>query len=130
MGLVGHGSNQDLGQKMSRLADMAATSESTPQVGGRAQRRRRRPWGEMRRAIETVLGSAGEMRARDVHLAVQQVLGEAVTPSSVKNCLAANSRGTAAPFVRVGAGATDSSDGHAARQKVASDFSGPCAETA
>ena len=58
----------------------------------------------MRRAIEAVLGSAGEMRARDTHLAVEQMLGQHITASSVKNCLAANSEGTAPSFIRVGRG--------------------------
>jgi hypothetical protein len=89
---------------MSVIASVAATAESQPRAGGRAQRRQRRPWGEMRRGIETVLGSANEMRACDIHVAVEQLLGQDVTASSVKNCLAANSRCTAPSFVRVGRG--------------------------
>jgi hypothetical protein len=104
MGLVGQGSNQDFAQAMAAIASGAATAKAQPRSSGRAHRRRRRPWGEMRRAIETVLGSAGEMRACEIHLAVEQMLGQRVTASSVKNCLAANSQGTAPPFVRVGCG--------------------------
>ena len=101
MGLVGQGSNRDLNEKMRAIASTAATAKSKRRASRRTQRRRRRPWGEMRRAIETVLGSAGEMRACDIHLAVEQMLGQHVTASSVKNCLAANSQGTAPSFVRV-----------------------------
>jgi hypothetical protein len=104
MGLVGQGSNRELREKMSMVASVAGTAESQPRAGGRAQRRQRRPWGEMRSAIEMVLGSAGEMRACDIHLAVEQLLGQDVTASSVKNCLAANSQGAAPSFVRVGRG--------------------------
>lgn len=104
MGLVGQGSNRDLSEKMSMIAAVPATAESKPGAGGRTQRRRRRPWGEVRRAIETLLGTAGAMRACDIHVAVEQMLGQDVTTSSVKNCLAANSQGPAPSFVRVGRG--------------------------
>jgi hypothetical protein len=104
MDLVGQGSNRDLSQKMTAIASTAATAKSKPRSSDRVQHRRRRPWGETRRAIETVLGSAGELRACEIHLAVEQMLGKRVPASSVKNCLAANSRGTAPPFVRVGRG--------------------------
>jgi hypothetical protein len=42
----------------------------------------------MTKAITTVLGGADELRGRDIHVAVEVVLGQAVSPSSVKNCLA------------------------------------------
>jgi hypothetical protein len=58
----------------------------------------------MRRAIETLLGNVGEMRACDIHVAVEQLLGQDVTASSIENCLAVNSRGAAPSFVRVGRG--------------------------
>jgi hypothetical protein len=102
--LVGQGSNRGLSGKMAAIASGAASARPQPLSSRPAERRRRRPWGEMRRAIEAVLGSAGEMRARDIRPAVEQLLGQEVTASSVKNCLAANSRGTAPSFVRVGRG--------------------------
>jgi hypothetical protein len=43
-------------------------------------------------AVLTVLARAGEPRARDIHAAVEAVLNEDVSPSSVKNCLATYSR--------------------------------------
>jgi hypothetical protein len=104
MDLVGQGSNRDLSEKMSIIASVAATAEPQSPAGRRPQHRQRRPWGEVRRAIETVLGSAGEMRACDIHVAVEQLLGQDVTASSVKNCLAANSQGAAPSFVRIGRG--------------------------
>jgi hypothetical protein len=59
----------------------------------------------MAKAITTVLASAGEeLRARDIHAAVEVLLGQTVTASSVKNCLAVNCRGDDAPFERVGHG--------------------------
>jgi hypothetical protein len=68
---------------------------------GSSDGRKRRRWGEVRVAIETVLGSAGELHARDIHAAVEAVLGEDVSPSSVKNCLATSSTSADPSFVRV-----------------------------
>jgi hypothetical protein len=71
-------------------------------TGGRVQHHRlRRPWGEMTNAITAVLGSADELRGWDIQAAVEVLLGQAVSPSSVKNCLAVNSRGADGPFERV-----------------------------
>jgi hypothetical protein len=55
-------------------------------------------------AVERECGSAGELRARDIHAAVEVVLGEDVSPSSVKNCLARYSASAEPSFVRVGRG--------------------------
>ena len=45
-----------------------------------------------------------ELRARDIRAAVEVLLREVVSPSSVKNCVAINSRGADARFERVGRG--------------------------
>jgi hypothetical protein len=58
----------------------------------------------MTEAVATVLGSAGLMRARDVHEALEGLLDEPVSRSSVKNCLARKSVGQARRFERVGRG--------------------------
>jgi hypothetical protein len=42
----------------------------------------------MAEAIVAVLASSGELRARDIHAAVEVLLNEPVSASSVKNCLA------------------------------------------
>jgi hypothetical protein len=39
-----------------------------------------------------VLASSGELRVRDIHVAVEVLLGEAVSRSTVKNCLVDGSR--------------------------------------
>jgi predicted transcriptional regulator len=44
--------------------------------------------GQIESAVMAVLGSSGELQARDVHTAVEALLGERVSSSSVKNCLA------------------------------------------
>jgi hypothetical protein len=44
------------------------------------------------------------MRAREIHVAVEAMLGEAVAWSSVKGALASNASGSAPRFVRVARG--------------------------
>lgn len=58
----------------------------------------------MTRLVAEILGSAGEMQARDVHEAVEVLLGEPVSPSSVKNCLARYCAGETPTFQRVARG--------------------------
>ena len=104
MGLAGQGSNQDLTYRMARIRPRI--DHLGPDGAKRPVRhhRLRRSWGEMTKAITTVLGSADELRGCDIHAAVAILLDQDVSPSSVKNCLAANSRGANAPFERVGWG--------------------------
>jgi len=64
----------------------------------------RRAWRSITNAVVTVLASAGELRARDIHLAVEALLGEPVSSSSVKNCLASTAIGERHRFERVGRG--------------------------
>lgn len=104
MGLAGHGSNQDLAYRMARIRSRVDRLEPDGAGCSVGHHRLRRPWGEMANAITTVLASVDELRGRDIHLAVTSLLGQDVSPSSVKNCLAANSRGAGAPFERVGWG--------------------------
>jgi hypothetical protein len=104
MGLAGHGSNHGLAQRTAAVAARAGSLEPDRQLDTQVRSRLRRRWGEVRRAIETVLASAGELRARDIHAAVEELLGEEVSPSSVKNCLATYSGGREPSFVRVGRG--------------------------
>jgi hypothetical protein len=102
--LVGQGSNRELSERLGRLRSeiQALTDESAPVAPG--PHRLRRPSGQMANAIETVLASVKELRARDIHAAVGVVLDEEVSPSSVKNCLATHSRGPDPMFVRTGRG--------------------------
>jgi hypothetical protein len=56
-------------------------------------------------AIERVLSEAAEpMRARDIHAAVEELLGQPVSVSSVKNWLAKSACGDAARLTRLGWG--------------------------
>lgn len=56
-------------------------------------------------AIVQVLIERGEpMRAKDIHAAVEALVGEPVPPPSVKGALAKNAAGSSARFVRVARG--------------------------
>jgi hypothetical protein len=108
MDLIGHGSNPDLGAQLDRVTKRrrvlaGAPREVTPEVRVRVAPRRR-AWGSITEAVVTVLGSAGVLRGRDVHEAVEALLGEPVPPSSIKNCLARHSVGDAPRFERLGRG--------------------------
>jgi hypothetical protein len=93
-----------MGGRIAAIAARSAKAEPVKPLTRQPQVRLRRPWGEMQRAIEAVLANVGEMRARDIHVAVEQLLGREVTASSVKNCLATNATGSDPSFVRVGRG--------------------------
>lgn len=60
-------------------------------------------WGRVLAAVTEVLNGACEpMRARAIHAATEELVGESVSWSSVRNCLAANIGGKTARFERVG----------------------------
>jgi hypothetical protein len=57
------------------------------------------------KAIIQVLTDRSEpMQVRDIHAAVEEMLGEAVAASSIKNALAGNVSGESRRFVRVAKG--------------------------
>jgi hypothetical protein len=90
--------------RLARLADrlerlrVAGRLDDPP---GRQKTLRRR---SISQPIMTVLASCGELRGRDIHAAVEALLGESVPVSSVKNCLAQNVLGENPLFERVGRG--------------------------
>jgi hypothetical protein len=104
VGRAGHGSNQDLAYRMARIRPRVDRLGSDRTADSRRPRRLRWPWGQVASAVVIVLASAGELRARDIHAAVEAVLNEDVSPSSVKNCLATYSRTADPMFERVGRG--------------------------
>jgi hypothetical protein len=57
------------------------------------------------KAVVQVLGDRAEpMRAKDIHAAVEALMGEPVARSSVKMALASNVSGSSRRFVRVSRG--------------------------
>jgi hypothetical protein len=107
MDLIGVLSNHDLQGSLGRVAEKLATVRAggTPLRVVPGQRRRTRRPGWVIDALVQVLGGRGEpMRAREVHTAVEAMLGEAVAWSSVKGALASNVSGSSPRFVRVARG--------------------------
>jgi hypothetical protein len=60
--------------------------------------------GEVATAIARVLENGSDLAARDIHLAVEELLGEAVQRSTVKNCLARGAEASKGQFRRVSRG--------------------------
>jgi len=89
MGLVGRLSNPDLTAQLQSLTVRKRRQISRPQPAssGTAPDGRRK-FGTVRAAIVQVLEDAGsELRVRDIHARVENVLGEEVSASSVKDYL-------------------------------------------
>jgi hypothetical protein len=107
MDLIGVLSNHDLQRSLARLTEKLAAVRANgalPRVVPSQRRRSRRP-GRVVGALVQVLGGRGEpMWAREIHAAVEAMLGEAVAWSSVKGALASNVSGSSPRFVRVARG--------------------------
>ena len=107
MDLLGHYSNHDLQGSLGRLAGKLAAVRASggPQRQPVACRQRPRRPGWVLKAVVQVLADREEpMRAKDIHAAVEALLGASVAWSSVKAALAANVSGTSPRFVRVARG--------------------------
>ncbi len=107
MHLLGVYSNQDLQGSLSRLAEKLAavrTSGGPPRWPvSRRQRPRRSGW--VIEAIIQVLANRREpMKVRDIHAAVEALVGEPVPAPSVNGALAKGVAGSSARFVRVARG--------------------------
>jgi hypothetical protein len=126
MGSTGSKSNQNsgaLGKVVSELVGVLGSQETRSgldrlvkklagvRASGGAQRpvtvcrqRPRRP-GWVLKAVVQVLADRGEpMRAKDIHVAVEALVGEPVAWSSIKGALADHVSGPSARFVRIGRG--------------------------
>lgn len=102
MGTIGTLSNRErlgrLADKLDRLAASDAQPRPTVLESGRR-------CGATSEAVMRVLADADEpMRMCEIHAAVEALLGEMVPRSTIKNCLANNSRGNGALLVRLGRG--------------------------
>lgn len=107
MDLIGVLSNHDLRGSLAQLAGKLAAvrASGAPLRVVPSQRRRTRRPGWVIDALVEIMGGRGEpMRAREVHAAVEGMLGEAVAWSSVKGALSSNVSGSSPRFVRVARG--------------------------
>lgn len=105
MELLGTLSNLESQERLGRLAaklDRLAGSDAAPRPTPLTPKRR---CGDVSKAVVEVLREfGGPLRMIEIHAAVEALLGETVPRSTIKNCLANNSRGDGAWLVRLGRG--------------------------
>lgn len=106
MELMGAYLNPEIQGRLRHLAeklDQLAASDAAPRPSGRAGRKLRN--GLVPRAIEKVLSEAdGPMRVRDIHAAVEDMLGSAVPFPSVNCWLSKGVQGDRPRLARLGHG--------------------------
>lgn len=105
--LLGALSSAEVRDSLARLAkELAAlrASGAAPRVITNPRQRRHRP-GWVRDAVRRVLTDRGEpMRVTDIHAAVETLVGETVSLSSVNAVLSGNVSGVSPRFVRIARG--------------------------
>lgn len=107
MDLIGVLSNHDLQGSLARLVKKLAAVRASgdPRQQRMACRQRPRQPGWVVRAVAQVLADREEpMRAKDIHAAVEALVGEPVSWSSIKGALADHVSGSSRRFVRVARG--------------------------
>jgi hypothetical protein len=107
MELIGVLSNHDLQGSLSCVAKKLAAVRASggPQRAAVACRQRSRRPGWVLTAVVQVLADREEpMRAKDIHTAVEALVGEPVAWSSIKGALADHASGSSHRFVRVARG--------------------------
>jgi hypothetical protein len=107
MDLIGVLSNYELQGSLERVAKKLAAIRASNEPRRRPVACRREPHrhGWLLKAVVQVLADRAEpMRAREVHAAVEALLGERVGWSSVKMALASNVLGSSPRFVRIARG--------------------------
>jgi hypothetical protein len=106
MGIVGAYSHPEIQGRLRQLAeklDRLAVSNDPRRHASRNDRNIR--CGLVAKAIQQVLAeTAGPMRARDIHAAVEDLLGRSVPTSSIKDWLARNVQGGRPRLMRLGRG--------------------------
>jgi len=105
--VLGTYSNQDLQGSLARLAGKLETvrADGRPRRQPATCRQRPRRPGWVLKAIVQVLADRSDaMRVKDIHAAVEAMLGKPVAASSIKTALAANVSGESRRFVRVAKG--------------------------
>jgi hypothetical protein len=107
MHLLGVYSNHDLQASLGRLAKKLAAVRVSGgprrQPVSRRQRPRRPGW-VLEATVQVLAGRGEPMDVKDIHAAVEALVGETVPPSSVKGGLAKNGAGSSVRFVRVARG--------------------------
>jgi hypothetical protein len=95
-------SNPEVQERLEKLSATLAKVEAAGAARRPSRFTSKRRAGLLTRTIEQVLAEAeSPMRMYEIHTAAEELIGEAVPRSSVKNCLANNCRGERARFVRL-----------------------------
>jgi hypothetical protein len=107
MDLTGVLSNHDLQGSLGRLAKKlraVRVSNEPRRQPTTCRLRPRRPGWVLPAIVEVLTDRKEPMRAKDIHAAVETMLGESVARSSVKDALASNVSGESPRFVRIARG--------------------------
>lgn len=99
-------SDQDLLKSLRRAVRKLDDLRANGRVRERrsCRQRPRRPGWILKAIVQVLTDRDGPMRAKDIHRAVEQLIGEPVAWSSVKDALASNVSGTSPRFVRIARG--------------------------
>ncbi len=102
MELIGALSNFSTQERLEKLSAMLAKIEASGAAPRPSRFAAKRRAGLLTRIIEQVLAEAeGPMRMHEIHAAAEELIGQPVPRSTVKNCLANNCKGEKARFVRL-----------------------------
>jgi hypothetical protein len=107
MDLLGHYSNHNLQGSLRRLAGKLAAlraGSGPPRRPVACRKRSRRPGWVLKAVVQVLTDRVEPMRAKDIHAAVEALVGEPVPRSSVKGALADHASGSSRRFVRVSRG--------------------------
>lgn len=99
-------SNHDLQERLRRLIKKLAALRSKGEVQERrsCRERPRRPGWVVKAVVNVLTNREEPMRAKDIHVAVEALVGEPVSWSSVKQALASHVSGPSPLFVRIARG--------------------------
>jgi hypothetical protein len=107
MDLLGHYSNHDLQGSLRRLAGKLAAVRASGGPGRRpvaCRKRTRRPGWVLKAVVQVLADRREPMRVKDIHAAVEALVGEPVPSYSVKGALASHASGSSRRLVRVARG--------------------------
>jgi hypothetical protein len=105
--VLGTYSNPDLQGSLSRLAGKLATVRANGRPRRQpatCRRRPRRPGWVLKAVVQVLADRSDAMPVRDIHEAVEAMLGEPVAKSSIKTALASHVGGPSPRFARVAPG--------------------------
>lgn len=86
-----------------KLAGLRVSGKPRRQTVGCRQRSRRPGW-VLNAVVQVLADRAEPMRAKDIHIAVEVLMGEPVAWSSIKGALADHTSGPSRRFVRIARG--------------------------